>query len=233
MQSFQALPPEQTPAHTPSPLSPPPQSFLNKIKAHKPLVILLTVGIIFLSGITGYFVISPSEETLLAPATEDRSDTIPTSDPNSPSPTIAPNPTSPPTTPAPTLSSTAWKTYANANYGYSIKYPSDWTATNLGALEPLVPSYIVFNPKTASSSARYITVAISTRSYSQQLALAASGSATTVGGIIGSRQAFQDSDGNTSTVVTLPRTNNLLVIRGKTTYLPIFNQMLTTLQTTK
>jgi hypothetical protein len=233
MQSFQAMPPSQTPPAAPSPLTPPRQSFLEKIKAHKPLVILLSVVIIFLSGITGYFVISPSQETLVAPATEDRSGAPPIVA----SPTASTNdlnPTSPPTTPVPTLAPASnWQTYTNVLYDYSIKYPSDWTVTNLGVLEPLIPSYIVFNPKTASTSARYITIAVSTRSYTQQLALAASGNPTTVGGILGTRQAFQDSDGNTSTVVTLPRTSNLLVFRGKTIYLPIFNQMLTTLQTTK
>ncbi len=230
MQSFQALPPSQTPPSA-SPFPPPSKSFLQKIKEHKIPAILAGVAFIFLSGITGYFVVSPSQETRVAPATEDRSGAPPTIIP----PTIAITQTLlPSATPVPTLAtSTSWKTYNNATYGYSLKYPSDWTATNLGALEPLIPSYIVFNPPTASSSARYITIAISTRTYTQQLALSASGSATTVGGIIGTRQYFQDSDGNTSTVVTLPRANNLLVLRAKTAYLTIFNQILTTLQTTK
>lgn len=232
MQSFQPAPPQQTPPSTSPPLLPPKSSLLQKLKAHKTPAILLGVGILFLSGITGYFIVSPSQETLVSPATQDKSNTPPTAIPSFP-PTIAPS-LAPSTTTVPTVSSaTTWKTYNSSTYGYSIKYPTDWTVTNLGALEPLVPSYIVFNPKTASSSARYITIAISNRTYAEQLALSASGSATTVGGIIGTRQSFRDSDGNTSTVVTLPRTNNLLVIRGKTVYLPIFNQMLTTLITTK
>lgn len=224
--AFQPLP------QAPTPLPPPASanSLSSKIKAHKTAVIMASVGFVLLSGMITYLVISPSRKTLVAPMEQERLITPPTI---TPTPQLSPTTPQPTATPVPTIPSTAWKTYNNATYGYSIKYPPDWTARDLGALEPKIPSYVVFNSPTATASARNITISISTRSYTDQLALGASGSATTVGGIAGTKQSFQDSDGNTSTVVTLPRTSNLLVLRMKTKYLTTFNQMLTTLQTTK
>lgn len=225
MQSFQPLP--HQPAQ-PDPFSPPQKAWKQKLKAHKTTALLAGIGTLILSGMITYLVISPSQETIVAPATQEPIAVPPATRTPTPLPTTLPT-----ITPTPTIPATSWKTYNNATYGYSIKYPPDWTARNLGELEPLIPSYIVFNPSTASQSARYITISVSTRSYADQLALEASGSATTVGGISGMKQSFRDSDGNTSTVITLPRTNNLLVLRAKTAYLPIFNQMITTLTTTK
>lgn len=229
-QTFQPLP--QQPITPGGPFSPQ-QAFLLKIKAHKTTVIIAGVGVILFFGMITYLVVSPSQKTLVAPITQDPQTTLPTI---SLAPTLSSaSPTSlPPTlTPVPTLPSTSWKTYNNSTYNYSIKYPPDWTLQNIGVLEPLIPSYIVFNSPTATASARNISVSISTRTYAAQLALGASGSATTVAGIAGTKQSFQDSDGNTSTVITLPRTSNLLVLRAKTAYLTIFNQMITTLQATK
>lgn len=225
MQSFQPAPPSQ---QHPDPFTPQKPSLLQQIKAHKTPIILASLGVLVLTGMITYLVVSPRQKTLVAPANQEPvSAVFPTR-----IPTDTPTP-QPSATPVPTTVSTAWKTYNNSVYNYSIKYPPAWTVRNLGALEPLIPSYVVFNPETASQSARSITISISTRSYTDQLALAASNSATTVGGITGTKQYFRDSDGNTSTVITLPRTNNLLVLRAKTAYLSIFNQMLTTLQTTR
>lgn len=225
MQSFQPAPPSQQ--HH-DPFAPKRPSLLQQIKAHKTPVIIASIGILILTSMIAYLLISPQQETHFAPATQEpmvrpRATRTPT-----PSPTLQPS-----VTPAPTLPSTAWRTYVNPTYGYSIQYPPDWTIANFGALEPLIPSYVVFNPQTASASARYISVSISTRSYSAQLALTGTGTATTAAGIVGTKQNFQDSDGNTSTVITLPRSNNLLVLRAKTAYLSIFNQMLTTLQSSQ
>lgn len=230
-------PKEQPQQQTPQPTTPhaPPPALkpltIQQKPSHTTAILLLVVGALAVSGMITYILISPSRKTLVAPATIEN--------PLKPLvPTIAKTKTttalpSPTLTPIPTLPSTSWKTYTNSLYGYSIKYPPDWTAKDLGALEPKIPSYIVFNPTTASASARSITISVSIRTYAEQLALAASGSATTVGGITGTKQSFQDSDGNTSTVVTLPRTNTLLVLRAKTKHLTVFNQMLTTLQTSK
>lgn len=203
---------------------------MQKIKAHKTPVIVASIGVLILTSMITYLVVSPSQETRFAPASQEPI--------AAPPPTRTPTPTSVPTilpseTPTPTPPSTTWRTYNNATYGYKIQYPPDWTVRNLGVLEPLIPSYVVFNPQTASESARSITISISTRTYSAQLALTGTGTATTAAGIEGTKQAFQDSDGNTSTVITLPRSTNLLVLRAKTAYLSIFNQMLSTLQSTK
>lgn len=179
--------------------------------------------------VLGAYAFSPTRNTLVAPASIE----LPTQPPQA-KPKTTPTPTLLPTTvPEPTLPSASWKLYNNSTYGYSIKYPPSWKIINLGALEPKIPSYVVINSPSASDSARNITISISTRTYTEQLALGASSSATTVGGILGTKQSFSDSDGNTSTVVTLPRTRNLLVFRAKSAYIPIFNQILATLTTTK
>lgn len=220
----------QEPSPTPAPLTPFKIPTIQK-PSQKTTIILVTIGVLILSGMLTYLIVAPSKKTLVAPATLLNPVKPPTPTAVKTNTTITPKTPTP--TAAPTIAASTWKTYSNSTYGYSIKYPPTWTARNLGALEPLIPSYVVFNEPTATASARNITISISTRAYTAQLALGASGSATTVGGIVGTKQSFQDSDGNTSTVVTLPRTSNLLVLRAKTKYLPTFNQMLTTVQTTK
>ena len=147
------------------------------------------------------------------------------------SPTPSPSPTILPTA-TPTPQPIVWNRYNNILYGYSIDYPPDWNVQDLGILEPQVPSFIVFNPNSASTSARALTISVSTRTYQDQLALGASSSAITVAGIIGTKQSFSDSDGNTATLVVLPRTNNLLLISAETAYEAFFNQMITTLTIT-
>jgi len=205
------------------------KSLLSKIKAHKTNFILIIIGFIILLSLT-FYLVSPFKNSLFSPA-EDENLAIPTLAPvRAPTKSALAVPTLSSTTPTPDPQVKDWQTYTNATYGYRVKYPVDWTASDLGQLEPKVPSYIVFKTKTATTSARYITISTSTRTYSEQLALAASGSAITVAGISGTKQSFQDSDGNTSTVVTLQRDNNLLVLRSKTPYLSTFNLMLTTLK---
>jgi hypothetical protein len=227
-QSFQPAPPQQqTPNQAQTLL--PPQSLMEKIKTHKTSIILGSFACILLTGL-GAYAFSPIRNTLVAPATIELPTAAAPTKPPKVSPTTRPVPS---ITPAPTIPSSAWKLYNNSTYGYSLRYPPDWKVTNIGVLEPKIPSYVVLNNPTASASARNITISVSTRTYTEQLALGASGSATTVGGIAGTKQSFQDSDGNTSTVITLPRTTNLLVLRAKTAYLPIFNQILSTIQTTK
>lgn len=206
----------------------PKKTLAQKLSEHKKLVILASVVLLLLIGTGTYFIISPARKTIVMPASQENLPPI-----VSPSTKKATKPTAGPTaTPTPPPSVTSWKTYTNSIYRYNIKYPPAWTVQNLGSLEPKVPSYIVFNPSSASSSARSITVLVSTRTYAEQLALGASGSAITVAGIKGTKQSFQDSDGNTSTAVVLPRTGSLLVLRSKTAYLNIFNIMLTTLKIT-
>jgi hypothetical protein len=148
-----------------------------------------------------------------------------------PSSTISP--TSTPTD-APTINPLAgWYTYTNSQYGYTIKYPPDWRVQDLGALEPKIPSYIVFNQNSATTSARSITISVSTRTYQEQLAIGSqTGSPIIVGSITGTLQFLQDSDRQQSSSVILPRANNLLILHTKTTYANTFNQMLTTVKFT-
>ncbi|HSA84174.1 MAG TPA: hypothetical protein VLF20_04795 [Patescibacteria group bacterium] len=227
VQEFQTLPPQ-------APLPPKPKPFWQKIKDHKMVIIIGCVAFFLLIG-TGVYFISPLRQALFAPATDEKTDTQ-TILPLSPTPKQInqqmPLEATPTALPTP-LPATAWKTYTNSLYGYTIKYPPDWTVQNLGQLEPKVPSYIAFIPPSASSGARLITVTISTRTYQEQLALGSSSSAITAAGITGTKQFFQDSNGKQSTAVILPRTNNLLILRAKTEALSMFNLMLSTLTSNK
>lgn len=201
--------------------------------------VLLGGGLLMLVAMSTYIIIAPSDDRRIAIATQLPTPTltplppsltaVPTHTPAPPAatPTITPTPT--PTIPP----GTAWKTYANTQYGYRIKYSPDWVVKDLGELEPKIPSYINVHPKSASESSRFITIGVTTRTYEEQLALGASSSAITVAGIKSTKQFFQDSDGNTSTVVIIPRTNDLIVLRAKTAHLTMFNFMLSTLYVAK
>ena len=199
--------------------------------------ILFGLGILALLSMGTYAIIAPSQDirsvaaipSITPPAPTYIPDTptpapttpLPTSSTSLPSPTKKPTPTKNPNTP--------WKTFVSTKYGYSIKYDPDWTVRDLGVLEPKIPSYINFHPNISSDSSRFITLSVTTRTYQEQLALGASSSAITVSGIKGTKQFFRDSDGNTSTVVILPRKKDLIVLRAKTIYHPIFDIMLSTL----
>ncbi len=148
-----------------------------------------------------------------------------------PMPHVSPRNTAIPPTPTPTLyPGISWKTYTNSQYGYAIKYPPNWAARNLGALEPKIPSYVAFNPITASASSRFVTVSVSTRTYQDQLAIGGAGTPITVASIKGVQQFFQDSNGLQSEAIVLPRTDNLLILRAKSDYKTIFDIMLSTLK---
>ncbi len=182
---------------------------------------------------------------LLAPAKETASNPVAYTAQSTPTPALIITPTTPITasstaimptnslSPTPTGSIEAWKTYTNAQYGYNIKYPSDWTLQDLGTLEPKVPSYVVFNLNTASASARSISVAVSTRTYTDQLAIEGpNGTLVTIAGLTGSQQNFKDSNGSQSTSIILPRKNDLIMLRSKTPFMSTFTMMLSTLKIT-
>ena len=219
---FQAMP--QTPEQQ---LMVPHKSLKDHLKENKTGFIISGIVVILIIGMSAYLV-SPQKNTLVAPATQEPQTNnllIPT---RPPFPTIAIPPQSP--TPIATQSANSpWLLYSNTTYGYTINYPPDWTVQDLGELEPKIPSYIAFQPSTASSSSRLITISISTRTYAEQLTFGASSSAVTVASIAGTKQFFQDSDGQQSTAVILPRSGNLLILRAKSEYLTIFDQMLSTL----
>jgi hypothetical protein len=147
---------------------------------------------------------------------------------------VAPLPTAKPTQVVDT--GINWNTYSNSAYGYSLVYPPNWTVENLGELEPLVPSYVVFNPVSATASARTITVSVSLRSYQQQLSISGGSpeqSPVTIDSITGTSQTLADSDGNITISVILPLTNSLIVLDGSNDYQAIFNTMLSTLKFTQ
>jgi hypothetical protein len=200
-------------------------------------IIFIVAFLVLLSG-TVYLFFSPATQTppplaqLPSPTLLPTATLIPpptaTTTPLPATPTKPPMPTP---TPDPTI---GWKTYTNTQYGYTIKYPPDWQATDRGALEPLVPSYIVFNPNTASASARSITASISTRTLQQQIAIGGTtGVDVAVGGAAGTLQNLQDSDGSKSISIIFSRPNHLLIIHSKEAYNTTFGQMMLTLHITQ
>lgn len=201
---------------------------------------LLAIISLFILTMTGYVVIfamnkkSPPQTTLTQGFQRPTPSSVPTVTPTAGAvvtPTIMVTPTSVPTA-VPTIDPLAgWYTYTNSQYGYTIKYPPGWRVQNLGVLEPKIPSYIVFNQNSATTSARSITISVSTRTYQEQLAIGGkSGSPIIIASITGTLQFLQDSDGKQSSSVILPRTNNLLVLHTKTAYATIFNRMLSTVK---
>lgn len=203
--------------------------------------LLATISLLILT-MTGYIVILPMNkkvppQTIAPQGLKTVSPTpIPTVLPTTQEvaiPSIVVSPTSAPP-PIPTTDPmTSWYTYTNSLYGYTVKYSPDWSVQDLGILEPKIPSYIVFNQKTVTPSARSITISVSTRTYQEQLAIGGqSGSPIIIDSITGTLQFLQDSDGKQSSSVILPRTNNLIVFHTKTVYATIFNQMLSTLKFT-
>ena len=72
--------------------------------------IVLILAIVILVGIGGYFVFVKKSE--------------PVAQQQTPTPTQTNTPVSP--TPTPEDETANWKTYNNARYSYTIKYPSDW-----------------------------------------------------------------------------------------------------------
>lgn len=150
----------------------------------------------------------------------------------SPTPTATPSvavalstPTASPTaTPDPTA---GWKTYTNSTYGYSIKYPPTWTATDLGQLEPKVPSFVTLNPSGSSPSATLaITVSSSTRTYAENLALKSkTTTAVIISGVTASKTNEKDSDGNQSIHIVIPGKIYSYILVAKKKYESTFNQV--------
>lgn len=125
----------------------------------------------------------------------------------------------------------SWNVYNNPRYGYSIKYPKDWTVKNYGQIEPKVIDYIVFNPSTASSSAKTVSISYSTRTYDEAMEIGATTSESiTVDGVKGAKKSEQDSGGNVTQHIILPLNSklNTIVIYAQDKYKDTFTQMLST-----
>ncbi|OGH12633.1 MAG: hypothetical protein A2776_00670 [Candidatus Levybacteria bacterium RIFCSPHIGHO2_01_FULL_40_10] len=232
-------------------------SLLNKLKLlipRKPLhaAIFLELLIVLSIGGSSYAVLSVTDKMTLKPKPEKASiakqeePLLPTLSPTNPpagGPPVTPKatisipaatPTSVPT-PIPTVNPTSeWLTFTGTKYSYSIKYQPNWGTTDRGILEPSIPTYIVFNPPNASSSARAVVVYVTTRTYQEQLALgSANGSGVTIAGIAGTQQELRDSNGIETTRIILPSSAWLYVLEGKKSNIATFNQMLQTFKVLK
>lgn len=144
-----------------------------------------------------------------------------------PTPTITPVSTIQPT---PRLDVTAsWNTFLNSKYGYSIKFPIDWTVRKAGELEPKIPDYVIFNPEDATTSASTITISYSTRTYEEALSIdSQKGLPITVALVGGTQKVQKDSNGNIVINVILPKKPNSIIFYAKEKYSDIFIQMLST-----
>ncbi|HUD44354.1 MAG TPA: hypothetical protein VMR41_02320 [Patescibacteria group bacterium] len=145
-----------------------------------------------------------------------------------PTPTLSVASISATPTPDPTVD---WQTFSSASEGYSIKYPTDWTATDSGQLEDQVPDYVIFNPDSVAAGAKTITISYSTRTSDELTAIYGSESAKiTVDGIIGSQYNQMDSDGNQSWDAIIPLADNFLIFYAESQYSDTLKQMLSTFQ---
>lgn len=160
---------------------------------------------------------------------------------NTPTPTTAssvilvdgPTPTgrtigSPTPTPDVTV---AWLTYKNYAYGYTFKYPSDWTVTDMGNLEPKIPSYLTINPSSVAtpSTALTMTVGSSTRTFDEEVALRSSThTSLMINGMTASFTEEKDSGGNIKYNVVLKGTKYTYILVGKSAYYSIFTPFYST-----
>lgn len=135
-------------------------------------------------------------------------------------------------TPTPTPDSTAsWLTYKNTSYSYSFKYPPDWRVTNLGSLEPKIPSYLTINPSSVATPSTTLTMTIgaSTRTFDEEVALRASKrTVLTINGITASLTEEKDSGGNIKYNVVLKGTKYTYILVGKNAYYSIFTPFYST-----
>lgn len=136
-------------------------------------------------------------------------------------------------TPTPIIDSTAtWSAYLSTKYGYSIKYPTNWTAKNIAQSDPKILEYVVFNPKDSTISGELaITLSYGTRTYQEALALdPQKGEIITVASVSATKKTQKDSDGNITINIIIPSSLRTLIMYAKDKYKDIFNQMLSTLK---
>ena len=133
-------------------------------------------------------------------------------------------------TPTPDVT-VGWLTYKNYAYGYTFKYPPDWTVTDTGNLEPKVPSYITVNPSSVAtpSTSLIITIGSSTRTFDEELALRSSTrTGLNINGLQGSLTEQKDSGGNVKYNVVVKGTNYTYLLVGKSSYYSIFTPLYST-----
>lgn len=133
-------------------------------------------------------------------------------------------------TPTPDVT-VSWLTFKNFAYGYSFKYPADWTVTDTGNLEPSVPSYLTINPSNTATpaSALNITISASTRTFDQEVALRSSTkTALTINGLQASLTEERNSSGAMWTAVVVKGTSYTYILVGKSSYYSIFTPFYST-----
>ena len=92
------------------------------------LLLLFTLGLLTL-----LFFACGDEEEVAPPPTATLTATAVPSATSAATPTAAPTPT------------TAWKTFTNTKYGYSLEYPADWLVNpDLSGIDPSTSNYVAF-----------------------------------------------------------------------------------------
>ncbi|MBI2442722.1 MAG: hypothetical protein HYV40_02295 [Candidatus Levybacteria bacterium] len=200
----------------------------------KSVYIVVAVVTVISIGSTAYLFFAPSSKMVLPSLRVLQA--LPTETPAAP-PVDAASIPSPMLTETPTpipYKIESWKTYTNSTYGYSIKYSPDWKVTDLGTLEPKVPSYVTFNPSTTASpsSSLSVTVAVSTRTFDDEKALRATAkTAFTLNGLQASKTEEKDSNGNIKYNVVVKGTKYTYILVGKKAHQAIFDLMYPTFKT--
>ena len=226
------------------------KNLLNLLSKNKYIVIAIAVLALISFGITSYFLVAnknksaslrdkvqeniiPKDSSIKTQSqlqSQTENSKIPSTP--TPTPTLTPTPTiTPLTSPIST-----WSPFLSAKYGYSLKYPPDWTAKITTQQDPKILEYVVFNPKTATIAGTLsITLSYGTRTYAEALALdPQNGETIKIASVSAIKKNQLDSDGNKSITAIIPAaTTSSIIINAKDKYKSIFDLMLTTLKLSK
>lgn len=201
------------------------QPIIEVIVRHKTASFLVGWAIVTVGLVSGMVVMSanknnPSATPNLPPLT------YPTPSPESsasadltPSSTISATPAFDPTA--------SWKTYSNSKYGYSIKHPFDWAASDIGSSDPKIPSFITLNPVEATPAATLaITISTTTRTYTEVIGLKnKTRESITLSGAKGIKTTEKDSGGNETIHIVLPGKTFTYILVGKKKYEDFFTDI--------
>ncbi len=145
-------------------------------------------------------------------------------------PTIEPSVS--PSVSASPISMVDWKTYTNTTYGYSIKYPSDWTAKDMHTTFGVADTYGFEPPSTSANWT--VTVNVDNASqYGKTIQEGSEGTATTFAGKQATKYTYangyeyQIQENNKYYVVSIEFSN------GDDNLKPTADQIVSTFQFTK
>lgn len=79
--------------------------------------------------------------------------------------------TTPPAQPSATDPTVRWKEHVNSVYGYSIKYPPDWSIRDFGSMDEKTVSYVAVNPTPRDDLQAVLGINVSNGTYDEEVLL--------------------------------------------------------------